>query len=262
LAVSSAIEWTEATWNPVTGCTKVSPGCDNCYAATFSERFRDVPGHYFENGFDLQLRPKMLTLPDRWRQPRKIFVNSMSDLFHVNVPDCYIDQVFDCVERVDRHIYQLLTKRPERMRRYMRRRYGAAAAPAHLWLGVSVENNDFAWRVDMLRSISVSVRFLSIEPMLGPVDQVNFDDIAWVIVGGESGARRRAIDPAWVRDVRDRCAGGEIPFFFKQWHKAGTGRVLDGRTWGQMPAGGQILTQPESPRRASRRGPAHRSPAA
>ncbi len=171
----------------------------------------------------------------------------MSDLFHVDVPDRFIDSVFDCFERVDRHIYQLLTKRPERMRRYIRRRYGTASAPAHLWLGVSVESDAFAWRVDMLRSIMVPVRFLSIEPMLGSVGHVRLDGIAWVIVGGESGARRRPLDPAWVRDVRDRCVAAAIPFFFKQWHKAGTGRVLDGRTWDEMPRADPASAGPRPP---------------
>jgi len=258
LAVSSAIEWTEATWNPVTGCTKVSPGCDNCYAEAFSERFRNVPGHYFAGGFALQLRPKMLALPKRWRRPRKIFVNSMSDLFHAAVPDEYIDEVFACIEHVDHHVYQLLTKRPERMRRYMRRRYGSASAPAHLWLGVSVENNDYAWRVDMLREINVPVRFLSIEPLLGPVDRVGLTGIGWVIVGGESGPRRRSVDVDWIRDLRDRCVTAGIPFFFKQWHKAGTGRLLDGRTWDELPA----IGQPRGTAPRPRRNRAHRPSAA
>jgi protein gp37 len=236
VAETSAIEWTDATWNPTTGCTKVSPGCDNCYAERFAERWRGVAGNYFAGGFDLTLRPGMLRRPEQWRGTKRIFVNSMSDLFHRDVPDEYIDNVFDVMERVERHIYQILTKRPERMRRYLTKRYREGPAPANIWMGVSVESNAFAWRVDMLREAPAAVRFLSMEPLIGPVDTVQLDGIDWVIVGGESGPGRRAMEPAWVRDVRDRCRVLKIAFFFKQWHKAGTGRELDGRTWDEMPS--------------------------
>ena len=235
MASNSSIEWTDATWNPVTGCTQVSPGCDHCYALTFAERFRNVHGHYFEGGFDLKLRPNMLEMPRRWRLPRRVFVNSMSDLFHVAVPDEYIDLVFDEMERVDRHVYQVLTKRPERMRRYVRNRYGPLVVPSQIWLGVSVESNDYAWRVDMLREVNASVRFLSVEPMLGPVDQVDLSGVSWVIAGGESGHSYRRLDIEWVRELRDRCVALGVRFFFKQWHKGNTGRMLDGRTWDDMP---------------------------
>ena len=235
MSLGSAIEWTDATWNPMTGCTQVSPGCDNCYALTFAERWRGVPGNYFEHGFDLQLRPNMLSRPREWKRPRRIFVNSMSDLFHVGVPDEYIDRVFDEMQNVDRHVYQVLTKRPERMRRYVGKRFGARAVPEHVWLGVSVENNDYAWRADMLRDVQVPVRFLSVEPMLGPVDRVSLQGMSWVIVGGESGRRHRTMQIEWVREIRNRCRKERVAFFFKQWHKGGTGRVLDGRTWDQMP---------------------------
>lgn len=235
MSAISSIEWTDATWNPTTGCTKVSPGCDRCYAQTFAERWRGVPGNYFTNGFDLQLRPNMLNRPAQWKTPKRIFVNSMSDLFHVHIPDAYIDQVFDEMERVDRHIYQVLTKRPERMRRYLRKRYSARRMPGHIWLGVSVESNAFAWRVDMLREVDADVRFLSVEPMLGSVDEVSLEGIHWVIAGGESGPGYRMLDIAWVRDLRDRCRAASVAFFFKQWHKRDTGRVLDGRTWDQLP---------------------------
>lgn len=201
----------------------------------FSERFRGVAGHYFESGFDLQLRPNMLDRPEQWRTPRRIFVNSMSDLFHMRVPDTYVDRVFERMERIDRHTYQLLTKRPERMMRYLRKRYAATGVPDQIWVGVSVENNDYAWRVDMLRRVAAKTRFLSVEPLLGPVDAVCLDGIAWVIVGGESGPRHRNMHVAWVRDIRDRCVEAGIPFFFKQWHKAGTGRELDQRTWNGLP---------------------------
>jgi protein gp37 len=159
----------------------------------------------------------------------------MSDLFHADVSDGYIGEVFDRMEAVDRHVYQLLTKRPERMRRYLRRRFGEAVVPPHIWVGVSVESNDYAWRADMLREVRAQVRFLSIEPMLGPVDQVSLDGIGWVILGGESGPSHRPMEAAWVRALRDRCASADISFFFKQWHKARTGRLLDGRTWDEMP---------------------------
>lgn len=235
MAASSTIEWTDATWNPTSGCTKVSPGCDNCYAMKFAERFRGVKGHYYERGFDLALRPNMLGKPAEWRKPRRIFVDSMSDLFQVGVPDEYLDQVFERMERIDRHVYQVLTKRPERMRRYAKRRYGSRLMPAHIWMGVSVENNDYAWRADMLREVPAVVRFLSVEPMIGPVDRVCLDGISWVIVGGESGPRHRPMEADWVREVRDRCEVLGIAFFFKQWHKAGTGRVFDGRIWDGLP---------------------------
>jgi protein gp37 len=203
----------------------------------FAERFRGVPGHYFERGFDLQLRPQMLHAPSRWKRPRRVFVNSMSDLFHRDVPDAYIAKVFDEMEAVDRHIYQVLTKRPERMRRFVWKRYGSSRVPAQIWLGVSVESNEYAWRADMLRQVNADVRFLSVEPMLGPVDKVDLAGISWVIVGGESGRRHRAMDVHWVRNLRDQCLANRISFFFKQWHKAGTGRELDGRTWDEMPHG-------------------------
>jgi len=231
----SAIEWTDSTWNPTTGCTKVSEGCDNCYAERFAERWRGVPGNYFTRGFDLQLRPNMLDRPAMWKTRRLIFVNSMSDLFHVGVPDSYVDEVFDRMERVDRHVYQLLTKRPERLRRYVRKRYGRSQAPRHIWFGASVESGKYAWRVDMLRDVPAPVRFLSVEPMIGPIGEVDLSGISWVIVGGESGPGKRPMNPDWVRDVRDRCVASGTKFFFKQWHKANTGRLLDGRTWDEMP---------------------------
>jgi protein gp37 len=235
MADGSAIEWTDATWNVVTGCTKVSPGCDHCYAERFAERWRGVNGNYFENGFDLTLRPNMLDRPEQWRAPRKIFVNSMSDLFHVGVPDDYLDVVFDRMESIGRHVYQILTKRPERMRRYIKRRYATRKVPAHIWLGVSVESNAYAWRADMLREIEVPMRYLSIEPMLGPVNKVSFRGVGWIILGGESGPAHRPMNASWVAHVRDRCLRSGIPFFFKQWHKGTTGRSLDGRTWDQIP---------------------------
>lgn len=236
MAVQSTIEWTNSTWNPTTGCTKISAGCDHCYAERFAERWRGVPGNYFENGFDVQLRPAMLGRPATWKRSRLIFVNSMSDLFHIDVPDEYIDQVFDQMETVDRHVYQLLTKRPERLRRYARKRYKTRAIPGHIWFGVTVESDNFAWRADMLREVNAPVRFLSVEPMIGPADGVDLTGINWVIAGGESGPGFRPIEIQWVRDLRDRCNAANIAFFFKQWHKGSSGRELDGRTWDEMPA--------------------------
>jgi protein gp37 len=235
MADVSTIEWTDSTWNVVTGCTKVSPGCDHCYAERFAERWRGVAGNYFEPGFDLTLRPNMLDRPREWKSPRRVFVNSMSDLFHAGVSDEYLNKVFDQMEAIDRHVYQVLTKRPERMRRYVRRRYGEREMPAQIWLGVSVESNEYGWRADMLREIPAPVRFLSVEPMLGPINRVSLKNIQWVIVGGESGQGRRPMNRSWVIHVRDRCLKMGIPFFFKQWHKGNTGRILDGRTWNEMP---------------------------
>lgn len=237
---NSTIEWTEATWNPVTGCSKVSPGCAHCYAETFAERFRGVPNHPYEQGFDLKLWPDRLDLPLRWRRPRLVFVNSMSDLFHPEVPDSYIQQVFETMRVAERHTFQLLTKRPER---------AALLAedlpwPANIWVGTSIENQRFAWRADELRRVPANVRFLSCEPLLGPLT-LNMADIQWVIVGGESGAGARPMRVQWARDIRDQCIRVDVPFFFKQWGahdesgirvgKWNSGRLLDGRFWDEMP---------------------------
>ncbi|HVK77245.1 MAG TPA: phage Gp37/Gp68 family protein [Kofleriaceae bacterium] len=231
----SAIEWTDATWNPVRGCTKVSPGCKHCYAETFAERFRGVPGHPFEHGFDLQLIPSALELPLRWRAGRRIFVNSMSDLFHDDVPAAYIRRVFGVMKRASQHQFQVLTKRAERMARLAEN----LAIPPHVWMGVSVENQKYTPRIDELRKVDAAIRFLSIEPLLGPIEKLDLRDIHWVIVGGESGHGARPMDPTWVRSIRDQCVASNVKFFFKQWggvRKHVTGRVLDGRTWDEMPA--------------------------
>jgi protein gp37 len=241
MAAGSAIEWTDATWNPVTGCTQVSPGCDHCYALTFAERFRGVPGHPYEQGFDLRLWPQRLDLPLLWKKPRRIFVNSMSDLFHKDVPDAFVRSIFDTMLQADWHTYQILTKRPQRLARLGQ----SLPWPSHIWIGVSVETNDYAWRADYLRQVPAAVRFISAEPLLGPVDQLSLDGLHWVITGGESGAGHRQCDPAWVRDVRDRCVGEGVAYFRKQWGgrtpKAG-GRILDGRTWDEQP----VLSKPEA----------------
>lgn len=239
MADHSTIEWTDATWNPVTGCTKISNGCDNCYAARFSERFRGVPGHPFERGFDLTLRPDRLLQPLQWKRPRMIFVNSMSDLFHKNIPQEFISATFDTMEAADWHIFQVLTKRSSLLQKFVNRRYGNAKAPAHIWLGVSVESAVATSRILHLRKANAGVRFLSIEPLIGPVGRLRLDGIHWVIVGGESGPGARPVDPRWVIDIRNQCVRAEVPFFFKQWGgrspKSG-GRILEGREWNEFPS--------------------------
>jgi len=286
MADKTAIEWTDATWNPTTGCTQVSPGCDHCYALTLSERFRGVPGHYFENGFDVQLRPDKLDQPLRWKKPRRIFVNSMSDLFHDDIPDEYIAKVFAVMAAAHQHTFQLLTKRHGRMRSLLNNLgfqamvaseflYGdlipdTALTPGpwplpNVWVGVSVENQQWAdIRIPALIDTPAGVRFLSCEPLLGPVDlsahlpasqswhhadygtQYDVETlIDWVIVGGESGRGARPMDPAWARGIRDDCTSNNIAFHFKQWGAYGpdgrlrpkhdNGRELDGRTWDEFP---------------------------
>ncbi len=238
MAENSAIEWTDTTWNPVTGCTKVSAGCDNCYAARFSERFRGVPGHPFETGFDLTLRPERLLQPLGWKRPRMVFVNSMSDLFHKEISQAHIAAVFDAMERANWHTYQVLTKRSSLLQRFVNERYRKSPAPRHIWLGVSVEDENAATRVAHLRGANAGVRFLSIEPLLAPVGRLNLTGVDWVIVGGESGPRARPMDEQWVIDIRNQCVEARVAFFFKQWGgrspKAG-GRLLEGREWSQFP---------------------------
>ena len=234
----STIEWTNSTWNPVTGCTKVSAGCDHCYAERLSERFRGVEGHPFETGFDLTLRPERLEQPTHWRRPQLIFVNSMSDLFHKDIPTGYIERVFDTMERADWHIYQVLTKRSSLMRRFVQARYRDRAAPSHIWLGVSIENDAALTRLRHLKQTNASVRFVSFEPLLGPMGTVDLENIHWVIVGGESGPGARPVQAEWVRELRDQCQAQRVAFFFKQWGgrtpKSG-GNTLDGRQWLEYP---------------------------
>jgi protein gp37 len=234
MADRSAIEWTQATWNPVTGCDKVSPGCAHCYAETFAERFRGVPGHPYSQGFDLRLWEDRLKLPISWRRPRVIFVNSMSDLFHEGIPESYIQAVFEVMTRAHWHQFQVLTKRHERLAELSPR----LPWPGNVWMGVSIENRRFVHRADYLRRVPASIRFISAEPLLGPLDGLDITGIDWLIAGGESGFRHRVVRPDWVRQLRDKCLDLEVPFFFKQWggrySKAG-GRVLDGRQWSQMP---------------------------
>lgn len=238
MADATVIEWTDATWNPVTGCTKISAGCDHCYAERFAERFRGTPGHPFEMGFDLTLRPDRLEQPLRWRRPRMIFVNSMSDLFHKDIPQEFIVRVFDTMERAHWHTFQVLTKRSSLMRDFLRRRYGAIGGPVHMWFGVSVEDGSKKSRIRHLQDAPAGVRFLSIEPLIAPMGKIDLMGIDWVIVGGESGPGARPMDPTWVRDLRDQCVASGVAFFFKQWGglrpKSG-GRELDGRKWDQFP---------------------------
>ena len=230
----SAIEWTDATWNPVTGCTKVSPGCKHCYAERLAARLQAMGNPRYRNGFAVTLHPDQLALPLRWHQPRRIFVNSMSDLFHEAVPDDFIHQVFDIMNRADWHIFQVLTKRSQRL---------AALAPTlpwapNIWQGVSVENARYTDRIRDLQTVPAVVRFLSVEPLLGPISDLPLTGIDWVIVGGESGGGRRPMAAEWPRQIRDQCRAVGVPFFFKQWGgrtpKSG-GRVLDSRTWEEMP---------------------------
>ncbi len=238
MADGSAIEWTDATWNPVTGCTKISAGCDNCYASRFSERFRGVPGHPFEPGFDLTLRPSRLGQPLLWKRPRMVFVNSMSDLFHKAIPEEFVNGVWDTMERADWHTFQILTKRSSRMRDFLKRRYAERPVPLHIWFGVSIEDRSKLSRLCHLKASPYGIRFLSLEPLIAPVGDLNLDGISWVILGGESGPRARPIALDWIRNVRDQCQQQRVPFFFKQWGgirpKQG-GRTLDGREWSEFP---------------------------
>jgi protein gp37 len=234
VADRSAIEWTEATWNPVTGCDKVSPGCAHCYAETFAERWRGVPGHPYEQGFDLKLWPARLEQPLRWSRPRMIFVNSMSDLFHEGIPLAYVQRVFDVMVRAEHHTFQILTKRHERLAELAPH----LPWPENVWMGVSIENRRFVHRADFLRLVPAAVRFISAEPLLGPLEGLALDGIHWLIAGGESGPRHRRMDPTWAIDLRDRCEREGVAFFFKQWGgrtpKAG-GRMLDGAEHNAMP---------------------------
>jgi protein gp37 len=239
MSENSSIEWTDATWNPIRGCTKISPGCAHCYAETFAERFRGVPGHPFERGFDLRLVPEKLDTPLNWRKPMRIFVNSMSDLFHDQVPDHYIERVVRVMVEANWHTYQVLTKRSSRLTELLRTRLNFAARLKHIWWGVSVENRACGLpRIDDLRNAPVVTRFLSIEPLLEDLGAVNLAGIHWVIVGGESGHKARPMKRRWVVSIRKQCREGRVPFFFKQWggpRKSVTGRLLDGRTYDEMP---------------------------
>lgn len=239
MSVQSTIEWTDATWNPVRGCTKISPGCKFCYAERFAERFRGVPGHPFEQGFDLRLVPEKLADPLRWRSPKRIFVNSMSDLFHQDVPDEYIEAVAQVMVQARWHTFQVLTKRSMRMRDLLRTKLGFVREQGHIWWGVSVEDREYGLtRIEHLRQTGAAVKFLSVEPLLEDLGEFDLDGVDWMIVGGESGPRARPIDIRWVRSLRDQSRRAGVKFFFKQWggvRKHLTGRLLDGRTYDESP---------------------------
>ena len=245
MAMGSKIEWTDATWNPVRGCTKISPGCKHCYAETFAERFRGVKGHPYEQGFDLRLVPGKLGEPLKWRAPKMIFVNSMSDLFHDLVPDSYIVAVARVMVAAKWHTYQVLTKRSERLRALLNTKLGFAAEQPHIWWGVSVEDRKYGLpRIEDLRNTRAAVRFLSVEPLLEDLGKVNLRGVDWMIVGGESGAGARPMKKEWVLQLRDQCERNGIPFFFKQWggvRKKSAGRRLAGRTYDEFP---QRVTNP------------------
>lgn len=236
---NSKIEWTETTWNPVRGCVKVSPGCKHCYAETFAERFRGVAGHPYEQGFDLRLVPEKLTEPLIWNRPRMAFVNSMSDLFQADVPTEYIRSVVDVMMVANWHIYQVLTKRSDRMRNLLNRELKFAASANHIWWGVSVEDKTYGKpRIKQLQETKVPIRFLSIEPLLEDIGQLDLNGIHWVIVGGESGPGARPMELEWVQQILSQCRLAEVPFFFKQWggrQKSRTGRHLNDRTYDEMP---------------------------
>lgn len=255
MSLGSSIEWTDATWNPVRGCTKISPGCAHCYAETFSERFRGVPGHPYEQGFDLKLVPEKLFEPLRWSSPSMVFVNSMSDLFHDRVPDDYIIAVARVMCRADWHHYQVLTKRSERLRDLLQTKLRFAANAPHIWWGVSVENKKHGLpRIQHLVEAPASIRFLSIEPLLEDLGEMNLRGVTWVIVGGESGHGARPMKKEWVRSIRDQCRKAHVPFFFKQWggvRKSETGRTLDGHTYSEFPPHSTVSSPDLSQRRAA-----------
>lgn len=235
MATNTTIEWTEATWNPITGCTKISPGCVHCYAERMAKRLKAMGQRNYRNGFEVTLHPQTLSIPLKWRKPRIIFVNSMSDLFHEHVPINYIQDVFSIMREANHHIFQVLTKRSSRLvevSEYLK-------WSKNIWMGVSVENNDYVYRVDNLRQTEAHTKFISFEPLLSKIQEVNLHNINWVIVGGESGPKSRPMRPEWVTDLRDKCITSNVPFFFKQWgglNKKKNGRVLEGKTWNEIPS--------------------------
>jgi protein gp37 len=251
----TTIEWTDRTWNPIRGCTKISPGCAHCYAETFAERFRGVAGHPYERGFDLRLVPGKLAEPFRWRAPSMVFVNSMSDLFHRDVPDSYIEAVVAVMRRADWHTYQVLTKRSERMQDLLRTRLADAAREPHIWWGVSVEDCAHGLpRVEHLRDAPAGLRMLSVEPLLEDLGPLDLRGIGWVIVGGESGPGARPMEKSWVESIRDQCRRAGVPFFFKQWggtRKGRAGRALDGRTHDEVPGRAAAPVPTAAERRAA-----------
>ena len=234
MSTNSSIEWTESTWNPLTGCTKISPGCKHCYAERMAYRLQAMGQPNYRNGFELTLHPHTIEIPLRWKTPQMIFVNSMSDLFHVDVPLDYILQIFNVMERAYWHTFQVLTKRSERLLELSPQ----LQWPKNVWMGVSVETMKYRFRIDDLRQTGAAIKFLSLEPLLGPLPDLDLRDIDWIIVGGESGPRARPMKESWVIEIRDQCQKAQVPFFFKQWggtRKKRTGRLLQGRTWDELP---------------------------
>ena len=255
-AQRSSIEWTESTWNPVTGCSKVSPGCKNCYAERMAKRLKAMGQKRYRNGFDVTLQPDIVRLPLRWREPRLIFVNSMSDLFHEKVPEPFVHAVFETMVTAHWHTFQVLTKRSERLAELAPR----LPWPKNIWMGVSVESPEYVRRIYDLREVPAAVRFLSVEPLLEPIPRLPLNGVDWVIVGGESGPRCRPMDPDWVRQIRDRCIEHGVPFFFKQWggvRKKNNGRLLDGRTWDELPQPKDRPTRKVKPQRLAEYLPAY-----
>ncbi|WP_243546180.1 DUF5131 family protein [Pseudodesulfovibrio tunisiensis] len=231
----SKIEWTEATWNPLTGCTKISPGCEHCYAETMAKRLQSMHSPNYQNGFKLTLHPQTLGIPTTWKQPRLVFVNSMSDLFHKDVPISFIQKVFFVIQSTPQHTYQVLTKRSKRLREVAKQ----LEWPKNLWMGVSIENNDYCYRAKNLATVPSAVKFLSLEPLLGPLPDLDLDKIDWVIVGGESGPKARPMQEEWVLTIKNKCIEEKVPFFFKQWggkNKKKAGRLLEGTTWDEAPS--------------------------
>lgn len=234
MAHKSKIEWTESTWNPVTGCTRISAGCKNCYAERMALRLRAAGSPNYANGFEVTLHPHALEIPLRWKQPRTIFVNSMSDLFHKDVPFDFISKVFDVMRRASQHRFQILTKRSQRLARLNPK----LTWPQNVWMGVTVENAECAFRIDHLRQTDAATKFISFEPLLGLIPDINLKGIDWAIVGGESGPKARPMEPQWAANIRDQCLSANVPFFFKQWggvNKKQNGRMLAGRPWNEMP---------------------------
>jgi len=234
MATKSSIEWTESTWNPLTGCSKVSPGCKNCYAERMANRLKAMGQPNYVNGFNLTIHPHTIELPLKWKKPQMIFVNSMSDLFHESVPVDFIHQIFDVMHKASWHTFQILTKRSLRLLELDNK----ISWPMNVWMGVSVENSEYTYRINHLRSTHAQIKFMSLEPLLGPVENLNLTEIDWVIVGGESGPGARPIHEEWITNIRDQCLISQIPFFFKQWggvRKKNNGRILQGQIWNEIP---------------------------
>ncbi len=234
MSQKSSIEWTESTWNPITGCDKISSGCKNCYAERMAKRLKAMGNANYKNEFELTLHPHVLEYPLKWKKPQTIFVNSMSDLFHIDVEESFIHSVFDIMNQADWHLFQVLTKRSSRLLELN----GDLVWTDNIWMGVSIETLDYLYRINNLRKTKASIKFLSLEPLLGPLPNMNLEGIDWVIVGGESGPGSRPMDASWVEDIRDQCTASGTPFFFKQWggiNKKKAGRLLDGKTWNDMP---------------------------